>query len=65
MNIEFDSSEIRLIKDKEAIILHPLWLRERSKEESAVDPRSLQRLYDPETLEHSLTFEDAKQLDNY
>lgn len=64
MNIEFDSSEIRLFKDKEAIILHPLWLRERSKEESAVDPRSLQRLYDPETLEHNLTFEDAKQLDH-
>ena len=63
MNIEFDSTEIRLFKDKEAIILHPLWLRERSKEEGAVDSRSFQRLYDPETLEVSLTFKDAKQLD--
>jgi gamma-butyrobetaine dioxygenase len=38
-------------------------MRERSKEETAVDQRSFQRLYDPETLEDNLTFADAKQLD--
>ena len=63
MNIEFDSSELRLLVDNEAIRLHPLWMRERSKEETAVDQRSFQRLYDPETLEDNLTFTDAKQLD--
>jgi gamma-butyrobetaine dioxygenase len=63
MNIEFDSSELRLFVDNEAIRLHPLWMRERSKEETAVDQRSFQRLYDPETLEDNLTFADAKQLD--
>ena len=63
MNIEFDSSELRLFVDDEAIRLHPLWMRERSKEETAVDQRSFQRLYDPETLEDNLTFADAKQLD--
>ena len=63
MNIEFDSSELRLFVDDEAIRLHPLWMRERSKEETAVDQRSFQRLYDPETLEDNLTFTDAKQLD--
>ena len=63
MNIEFDSSELRLFVDDEAIRLHPLWMRERSKEETAVDQRSFQRLYDPETLEDNLTFADAKLLD--
>ena len=63
MNIEFDSSELRLFVDDEAIRLHPLWMRERSKEETAVDQRSFQRLYVPETLEDNLTFADAKQLD--
>ena len=64
MNIEFDSTELRLLTDKESIRLHPLWMRERSKEETAVDQRSFQRLYDPETLADNLTFSDAKQLDH-
>ena len=63
MNIEFDSTELRLITDKESIRLHPLWMRERSKEETAVDQRSFQRLYDPETLADNLIFSDVKQLD--
>lgn len=61
MNVEFDPSELRLLVEDKAIRLHPLWMRERSREETAIDQRSFQRLYDPETLADDLTFSDAKQ----
>jgi len=62
MNVEFDPCELTLLVEDKAIRLHPLWMRERSREETAIDQRSFQRLYDPEALAGDLTFSDAKQL---
>lgn len=37
-----------------SIELHPIWLRERTKEEGAIDPLSKQRLYDPADIDPAL-----------
>ena len=37
MNLDYDSKELRIKIDSEIFRLHPLWIRERSIEEDAVD----------------------------
>ena len=41
----------------------PLWIRERSIEEDAVDQSSMQRLYDPEKISVNLEIKDAKEIE--
>ena len=43
MNLDYDPKELRISVDNETFRLHPLWIRERSLEEGAVDQSSLQR----------------------
>lgn len=64
MSLEFNSKELKLQINDDAINLHPLWMRERSKETSAVDQISMQRLYDPEEIETNLQFSDAKKIND-
>jgi gamma-butyrobetaine dioxygenase len=41
--------------DGERIPLHPIWLRERCRDERSIDPRTGQRLHDPSDLDLGLT----------
>ena len=63
MNLDYDSKELRITIDSEIFRLHPLWIRERSIEEDAVDQSSMQRLYDPEKISVNLEIKDAKEID--
>ena len=63
MNLDYDSKELRITVDSETFRLHPLWIRERSIEESAVDQSSMQRLYDPEKISTNLEIKDVKEVD--
>ena len=63
MNLDYDSKELRITIDSEIFRLHPLWIRERSIEESAVDQSSMQRLYDPEKISVNLEIKDVKEVD--
>jgi len=62
MNLDYDSKELRITVDSETFRLHPLWIRERSIEESAVDQSSMQRLYDPEKISVNLEIKDVKEV---
>lgn len=62
MSLEFNAKELKLQINDDAIKLHPLWMRERSKESDAVDQISMQRLYDPEEIETNLKFSNAKKI---
>ena len=63
MNLDYDSKELRITINREIFRLHPLWIRERSLEEGAVDQSSMQRLYDPEKISVNLEIMDAKEVD--
>ena len=63
MDFNYDSKEIRFSIGDEQYKLHPLWMRERSLEEGAVDQNSLQRLYDPEKIIENLEIKEVNKLD--
>ena len=63
MDFDYDSKEIRFSIGDEQYKLHPLWMRERSLEEGAVDQNSLQRLYDPEKIIENLEIKEVNKLD--
>ena len=63
MNLDYDPKELRISVDNETFRLHPLWIRERSLEEGAVDQSSLQRLYDPEKISVNLQIKAAKAIE--
>ena len=63
MNLDYDPKELRILVDNETFRLHPLWIRERSLEEDAVDQSSLQRLYDPEKISVNLQIKTAKVIE--
>ena len=63
MDFDYDSKEIRFSVGDEQYKLHPLWMRERSLEEGAVDQNSLQRLYDPEKIIENLEIKEVNKLE--
>jgi len=63
MNFDYDSKELRITINSEIFRLHPLWIRERSSEEGAVDQSSMQRLYDTEKISADLEIKDVKEVD--
>ena len=63
MNIDFTSEELNLITRDHTYSLHPLWVRERSKEQDAVNQLNLQRLYNPETITEDLRFKNVEMCD--
>ena len=63
MDIDFTSEKLRLITIDHTYYLHPLWVRERSKEKDAVDQSNLQRLYDPESITEDLKFKNVEMCD--
>lgn len=52
------SNRLLFSSGERSIVLHPIWLRERTTEAGAVDSGSLQRLYDPSDLDASLRAAD-------
>ena len=50
MKIDYDQNEVRIEIEGSVYNWHPLWIRERSKEENMVGQNSWKRLYDPEKL---------------
>ena len=63
MNIDFTSDELNLITSDHTYSLHPLWVRERSKEKDAVDQSNLQRLYNQESITQDLKFKSVQKYD--
>jgi gamma-butyrobetaine dioxygenase len=60
MKIEVDKNSIFLVTPKnENFEIHPLWLRERVKNENLVDRNNDQRLYDPAQLDKNLKIKKA------
>ena len=63
MNIDFTPEELNLITRNHTYSLHPLWVRERSKEKDAVDQSNLQRLYNQESINQDLKFKSVQKYD--
>lgn len=63
MDIDFTLEKLSLITSDHTYSLHPLWVRERSKEQDAVDQSNLQRLYNPETITEDLKFKNVERCD--
>ena len=60
MKIEVDQNSIFLVSHKnKSFEIHPLWLRERAKNENLVDKNNDQRLYDPSQLNKNLKIKKA------
>ena len=60
MKIEVNKNNIFLITGKNKNFeIHPLWLRERAKNENLVDKNNNQRLYDPSQLNKNLKIKKA------
>lgn len=50
-----DANRLVFAATDRSIELHPIWLRERTKEEGAVDPLTKQRLYDPADIDPAIS----------
>ena len=60
MKIEVDKNSVFIINSlNENFEIHPLWLRERAKNEDLVDKHNDQRLYDPSKLDINLKIKKA------
>ena len=60
MKIEIVKNNVVLVNSSnENFEIHPLWLRERAKNENLVDKHNDQRLYDPSQLDRNLKIKNA------
>lgn len=55
------SSRLRFDNGAMSHELHPIWLRERTTEDGTIDTGSLQRLFDPATLDPDLSASNVEQ----
>ncbi len=53
-----DAKRLIFANGDRSIELHPIWLRERTSEEGAIDPNSKQRLYSPAAIDPDLAVLD-------
>ena len=59
MNIELNNKKVIFINDQNKTEIHPIWLRERVRDEEFIDKNNDQRLFDPSFLDN-ITIINAK-----
>jgi gamma-butyrobetaine dioxygenase len=64
MNIELDNKKIIFSNNQNKIEIHPIWLRERVRDEKYLDKNNDQRLFDPSFL-NNINIKNAKIDNNF
>ena len=59
MKIELNDKKVIFVNDHNKTEIHPIWLRERVRDEKFLDKNNDQRLFDPSFLEN-ISIEEAK-----